>query len=185
LSGDKTRENGFDIFRVGLVRRLSHTHYVAKNATEEGWHLVELKDGKWQCDCKSSEVECTHLYAARLHRATAKLPPEQFDESQLKCRYCGSPDVARCGFRYNARGIACRYRCNECQRKFSIPYVQTNLGDPPSELVWLLDQLGMLVCKLTELLGELNLRLGRSWDNQTEVKQRDVTGPGSMSPKIG
>jgi DNA-directed RNA polymerase subunit RPC12/RpoP len=159
LSEDKSREEGFKIFRNGLVRRLSSTHYVAKNAANEPWCLIELREGRWDCDCKSAEPPCAHLYAAQLQRTTSRLPPDTIEETLLKCRYCSSPDITSCGFRYNARGIARRYRCNDCQRKFSIPHVQGSPGAKPSELVWLLNQLGMLTSKLTELLDELNLRL--------------------------
>ena len=154
---DKVRDEGFEIFKKGLVRRLSSTHYVAKAVSAEAWQLVELKNGKWTCDCKAEG--CVHLYAAQLHRSTSRLQPEPTDESSLKCRYCGSPDVARCGFRYNARGITRRYRCNDCQRKFSIPHVQIDSTSKPIEIVWLLDEVGMLTSKLTELLWDLNLKL--------------------------
>jgi DNA-directed RNA polymerase subunit RPC12/RpoP len=156
---DKVREEGFEIFKKGLVRRLSPTHFVAKASEARGWQIVELHNGKWTCDCELNIDGCVHLYAAQLMRATSKLQPEQVDEAHLKCRYCGSPDISGCGFRYNSHGIARRYRCNDCQRKFSIPHVQGSLGTKPSELVWLLDQLGMLTSKLTDLLEELNMRL--------------------------
>ncbi len=89
---DKVRDEGFEIFKKGLVRRLSSTHYIAKTASTEAWQLVELKNGKWICDCNAEG--CVHLYAAQLNRSTSKLQPEQTNESSLNCRYCGSPDVA-------------------------------------------------------------------------------------------
>ena len=158
MSEDEIREIGFEIFKGNLIRRLSSKHYVVRSKTTEGWHVVEIKQGKWVCDCTSTEDFCQHLYAARLHRSTAKLQPEQFDETNLKCRYCGSPDVAKCGFRYNSRGISRRYYCSDCQRKFSINYVE-NFSKTPSEIVWLLNEVGSLTTKLTDLLYELNLKL--------------------------
>jgi len=154
---DKARAEGFEIFKKGLVRRLSTTHYVAKTVSAEAWQLIELKNGKWNCDCQVDE--CVHLYATQLHRSTSRLQPEQIDERNLKCRYCGSPDVARCGFRYNARGITRRYRCNDCQRKFSIPHALSATNGKPIEVVWLLNEVGMLTSKLLDLLTELNGRL--------------------------
>jgi len=151
---DRVREEGFEIFKKGSVRRLSPTHYVAKTPTAGAWQLVELKNGKWTCDCTTEF--CAHLYAAQLHRSTSRLQPELIDETSLKCRYCGSPDVARCGFRYNTRGITRRYRCNDCQRKFSVPHVQDSAKGRPVELVWLLNEVGMLTSKLTELLTDLH-----------------------------
>jgi DNA-directed RNA polymerase subunit RPC12/RpoP len=156
---DKVREEGFEIFKKGLVRRLSPTHFVAKVSEASGWQIVELLNGRWTCDCGSSPDSCVHLYATQLKRSTSRLQPEQVDEDHLKCRYCGSPDIARCGFRYNARGIARRYRCNDCERKFSIPHFQSSMQTRPSELVWLLNEMGMLTSKLAELLSELNDRI--------------------------
>jgi predicted RNA-binding Zn-ribbon protein involved in translation (DUF1610 family) len=136
------------------VRTTRPTHYVAKTTNTEAWQLIELKNGKWICDCKISE--CVHLNATQLHCSTCKLQPEQIDESNLKCRYCGSPDIARCGFRYNSRGIARRYRCNDCLRKFSIRHIQTEVQAKPSEFIWFMSEIGMLTTKLSDLLSELN-----------------------------
>ena len=152
---DKVREEGFEIFKKGLVRRLSPTHFVAKVSETSGWQVIELRNGRWTCDCESTD-NCVHLYAAQLKRSTSKLESEQVDESNLRCRYCGLPDIAGCGFRYNARGIARRYRCNDCQRKFSIPHIRTDATAKPTELVWLVNEVGMLISKLTDLMDQLN-----------------------------
>jgi DNA-directed RNA polymerase subunit RPC12/RpoP len=157
MLSDEARKEGFEVFRKGLVRRLSPQHYVAKKVTDQGWQVVELKQGKWVCDCGGSNGEwCMHVYAAALQRSTMKLQTEPVDEEHVKCHHCGSPDIARCGFRYNARGIARRYKCNDCQRKFSIPHIQSSTQTKPSELIWLMSEIGMLTSKLTELLSELN-----------------------------
>jgi predicted RNA-binding Zn-ribbon protein involved in translation (DUF1610 family) len=159
MIADEVRKEGFEIFKKGLVRRLSSNHFVAKTASAVGWQIVEIKQGKWICDCGTGDEWCIHLYAAYLHRTTSKIQPEPLDESHLKCRYCGSPDIARCGFRYNARGIARRYRCNDCQRKFSIPHVENTLLAKPAEVLWLVNEVGMLISKLTDLVFELNNRI--------------------------
>jgi hypothetical protein len=161
LSEDAIRNEGFAIFKNGLVRRLSPTHYVVRESTDQAWRLVELKHGRWLCDCDSANRDlCVHLYAAQLHRSTAKLMrDDQVDEAHLKCRYCGSLDVARCGFRYNTRGIARRYFCHDCQRKFSIPHVENTLPGKPAELLWLLNEVGMLISRLTDLVYELEGRV--------------------------
>jgi hypothetical protein len=83
-------------------------------------------------------------------------------------RYCGSPDVARSGFGYNARGIARRYRCNNCQREFSIPHTEAAMNGKPVEIVWLLDEVGLLTAKLTDLLRKLIDKL--------ELPTKDTSG---------
>ena len=132
---DEVHKEGFEVFKQGLVRRLSSNHFVARTAMAVGWQIVEIKEGKWICDCGTGDEWCVHLYAAYLHRTTSKIQPEPLDESRLKCRHCGSPDIARCGFRYNARGIARRYFCHDCQRKFSIPHAENSVTGKPAELV--------------------------------------------------
>lgn len=159
MSEEKIRDQGFTIFKKGLIRRLSPTHYVVKAPAAEAWQLVELRDGKWRCDCEAGESFCAHLYATQLNRSTSKLPPELTDESHLKCRYCGSLDVAGCGFRYGARGISKRFVCHDCLRKFSIPYTNNSAESKPQELAWLLNQVGQLTSKLTDLLQEMNTKL--------------------------
>lgn len=133
----------------------------------EGYRIVELKDGKWICDCfhhaKSGDF-CEHIYAAQLARKAnrsyeTEISPQE--ESSLKCRYCGSPDISRCGFRYNARGISRRYYCHECERKFSIRIVESQqaITSVPAEVMWLLDEVGLQVSRLNELLVRLDSRL--------------------------
>lgn len=44
-------------------------------------------------------------------------------------------------------------------RKFSIPYTNTSVESKPQELTWLLNQVGQLTTKLTDLLQEINVKL--------------------------
>ncbi|MGP8070842.1 MAG: DUF5320 domain-containing protein [Candidatus Bathyarchaeia archaeon] len=159
MSEDNLREEGFAIFKNGSLKRLSPTHYVVKSQESRGWHLIELKEGKWICDCQADGTTCPHLYAAQFHRYTSKEKPEELDEAHLKCRYCNSIDIAGCGFRYGARGISRRFVCHDCLRKFSIPYTNTSAESKPQELAWLLNQVGQLTSKLTDLLQEINAKL--------------------------
>lgn len=159
MTEDKARDEGFAIFKNGALRRLSPTHYVAKSQEGDGWRLMELKEGKWICDCVVDGTTCAHLYAALFHRYASKECKEDLDEAHLKCRYCGSIDIAGCGFRYGARGISCRYLCRDCQRKFSIPYVHASVNNKPNELSWLLNEVGMLITRLTQLVSEMNEKL--------------------------
>jgi hypothetical protein len=61
LSGENFREEGFSIFKNGSLRRLSPTHYVVKSQEGDGWHSIELKDGKWICDWKANVATCPHV----------------------------------------------------------------------------------------------------------------------------
>ncbi len=70
---------------------------------------------------ENGKVAHEHIYASQLARNAQRsfeTEVKQEDEVHLLCRYCGSPDLRKCGFRYNAHGIAHRYYCYQCQRKF-------------------------------------------------------------------
>jgi len=168
-TSDEANRMGYKIFREGAVRRFSPSLFAARREDGEGWFLVELKEGNWVCDCNSTLASgntphCAHVYAALLssamHRVSLEESCETAEEKPLKCRYCGSLDISRVGFRYNARGISRRYLCNECRRKFSVPYVepQAALG-VPSGTLWLLSQVAMLTSKLNDLLRDLDQRV--------------------------
>lgn len=149
-------QKSFELFKANKVKRLTPKQFLVRTQTGVGSFLVELHDGKWVCDCNAELEECEHKYAVRLDAASARFQNEEPDNSKLKCRCCGSPDVTRCGFRYNARGIMRRYVCHDCLRKFSIPYVQNQVTGIPTELGWLLNEVGMLTSRLTQLLSDLN-----------------------------
>jgi len=165
----ETNRLGYRLFREGAVRRFNPSLFAVRREDGEGWFLVELKDGNWVCDCNTALVgsdvqHCAHIYAALLssamHRVSLEESCEMAEEKPLKCRYCGSLDISRVGFRYNARGISRRYLCNECRRKFSVPYVEpTATFGAPSGALWLLSQVAMLTSKLNDLLQELEDRI--------------------------
>jgi DNA-directed RNA polymerase subunit RPC12/RpoP len=160
---DESNKLGYELFHQGSVRRFNPSLFAVRK-DDHCWFMVELKDGRWVCDCNQETDNCPHVYAVLLLAASNRLeseqPDESFQEESIKCRYCGSPDLSACGFRYNARGITRRYLCNECRRKFSVPYVepQATLG-APSGILWLLSQVAMLTSKLNLLLKELDDRI--------------------------
>jgi transposase-like protein len=175
MSIEETPENtldypnklGYNLFRKGAVRRFNPSLFAVRREDDKGWFLVELKEGKWNCDCRVNDETdgyCEHVYAALLSSATdavqSEEPYETAEEKTMKCRYCSSPDISRVGFRYNVHGISRRYLCNQCYRKFSIPYIepQASLG-APSGTLWLLNQIAMLTSKLTDLLKDLDQRI--------------------------
>jgi transposase-like protein len=164
-------QKGFELFKANKVRRINPTHFLVKTENGIGSFVVELQEGKWVCNCNQKLEECEHRYAIRLAAVSQRLQEEPSDDSKLVCRYCGSPDISRCGFRYNAYGISRRLRCNECLRKFSVKYTDSSVG--PSEMTWLIAEVGTVLTKLEELIDrvfitgfgptdELRLKLRRS-----------------------
>jgi hypothetical protein len=151
---------GFQLYTNNLVRSITQGVYAVK-LESGGSNIVENKDGNWKCDCGKLEEECPHIYAAQLMKLTNKDSPQFFD-GPLKCRYCGSPDLRGCGYRYGARGIAHRYFCNECNRKFSIKHRGTNdTSKAPTELLLYLNEVGPNLSRLNDLLDRINKILQR------------------------
>jgi transposase-like protein len=172
-SDDESNKLGYELFREGAVRRFNPTLFAVRK-DDRSWFIVELKEGKWVCDCNEAS-NCAHVYAVLLLSASDRVETEATDEifgdESIKCRYCSSPDISRVGFRYNARGISRRYLCNECRRKFSVPYAepQATLG-APSGTLWLLSQVAMLTSKLNMLLKDLDDRIAASNTVPTHLK---------------
>jgi len=187
---DDANQRGYKIFREGAVRRFNPSLFAVRREDGEGWFLVELKEGTWVCDCNTALASgnaqhCAHIYAALLssamHRVSLEESCETTEEKPLKCRYCGSLDISRVGFRYNARGISRRYLCNECRRKFSVPYVEpeTALG-VPSGTLWLLSQVAMLTSKLNDLLRDLDQRVTSERDSKS-IRSNGTEGADACS----
>lgn len=188
VDGEVGNQLGYRLFREGSVRRFNPCLFAVRREDRKGWYLVELKNGKWVCDCisegsKSAADECAHIYAALLSSATDHIDSEESSETSeerpIKCRYCGSPDISRVGFRYNARGISRRYLCNECRRKFSVPYVEPQgaIG-LPSGTLWLLSQVAMLTSKLNDLLKDLEDRIASHGAGLTTEATPTMKGSG-------
>ncbi len=151
---------GFQFYANKLVRFVVQGVYAVK-LDSGGSLIIENKDGHWICDCGKAEEECPHIYAAQLLRLTIR-NLGQLSDGPLRCRYCGSPDVRGCGVRYGARGIAHRYFCNECKRKFSIKHIEmTNASKAPSELLFYLNEIGLNLLRLNDLLDRVNKSLAK------------------------
>jgi hypothetical protein len=161
---DDLKKKGFELFATdGGVRRITE-NITAVKTDLSGYHVTEFRDSKWHCDCynfKQHET-CEHVYAsqfARNARRSFETEVKQEDEAHLLCRYCGSPDLRKCGFRYNAHGIAHCYYCHQCERKFSIRIVGGAPTKFPQEVVLLLDHVGRLASRLNELITELDSKV--------------------------
>jgi transposase-like protein len=169
---DSRNRLGFQLHANELVRLVADGIYAAK-LESGGSYVIENQDGHWICECGEFEEECPHIYAAQLLRQTIK-HQHQFSQQPLKCRYCGSPDLRGCGFRYNAQSIARRYFCNECHRKFSVKHrsITENAKQDP-ELIFTLTELGNGLTRLNSLLESadrwlLRHSLGSSTPARTE-----------------
>ena len=172
------KQLGFEIYRTGKVKRISSTQFLVKMATAPGWFLAELQGSKWQCDCGTNNDVCEHVFASQLTATAARTQLETKEELSLRCRYCGSPDVSSTGYRYNAYGISRRYKCNECLRKYSIKFVEGREGRVPSETLWLLSEIGMVLNKLEDLIE----KLGKSFLTENATSQQVNVEPPTDAP---
>ena len=180
-------EKGLQLLKASVVTKVSPTLLLVKTQTGEGWHKIELTKGDWTCDCdleKAANGYCPHIYASILYLATSRIEISDEDNpmelATLRCRYCGSVDVSRAGFRYNSRGIVRRIFCSECKRKFSILYTEAQTSTHPSGVLWLLAEISMITSKLSELITGLSEALEsnskRLEGNDSSLSQRTQVG---------
>ena len=63
---DETNQVGYRLFREGSVRRFNPSLFAVRKEDSRGWFLVELKEGKWVCDCNTSDVDDNGCHCTRL-----------------------------------------------------------------------------------------------------------------------
>ena len=113
--------------RGNQIRRISSTHYRVRSQNGNRWYDVLRTEDGWRCSCPDHtyrKVKCKHIYAVEFSLTLrAKILEEgTFVPECLApiCRFCGSDEVVKVGYRKNKHGKVQRYKCKNCGRKFSI-----------------------------------------------------------------
>jgi hypothetical protein len=78
MIADEVRKEGFEIFKKGLVRRLSSNHFVAKTASAVGWQIVEINRANG-----SATAELATNGAFIYTRRTCILQHQRFNQNRL------------------------------------------------------------------------------------------------------
>jgi putative transposase len=121
----------YSLLAQGKVDKISESTYRVWSQTEEGKHYIVVREGlEWKCECADfvfNHVACKHIHAVeqiRLNEQSAFSAEKEVDtreeakSSCLVCKFCGSENVVKRGFRNTEKGKVQRLFCNNCKRKF-------------------------------------------------------------------
>jgi transposase-like protein len=123
----------YSLLAHGKVDKISDFAYRVWSQTEEGMHYVVIREGlEWKCECPDfvlNHVVCKHVHAIeqyRLNEQGVSLSEKEgenlceIEEPVLVCKFCGSENIVKRGYRNTQNGKVQRFFCNDCKRKFII-----------------------------------------------------------------
>lgn len=110
------------------IKRINATTYKVKSQSSDTWYDVthQFKQG-WICSCPDHtfrHLECKHIHAVYIskelrHKIVNNNDVKEIESSnQLSCK-CGSVNVIKIGIRHNKSGNIQRFKCKECNHKWS------------------------------------------------------------------
>jgi len=110
------------------IKRINHVTYKVKSQSSDEWYDVrhEYKHG-WTCTCPDHiyrHVECKHILSVFVskelrHKIVNNNDVKEIETSnELICK-CGSVNVIKIGIRHNKSGNIQRFKCKECNHKWS------------------------------------------------------------------
>jgi len=124
----------YSLLAHGKVDKISDFAYRVWSQTEEGKHYIVVREGlEWKCECPDftfNHVACKHIHAVEQIRLNeqAVSPSEEEGENLCKevespssvCKFCGSENIVKRGYRTTQNGKVQRFFCKDCKRKFIV-----------------------------------------------------------------
>ena len=123
----------YSLLAHGKVDKISDFAYRVWSQTEEGKHYIVIREGlDWKCECPDfalNHVVCKHVHAVEQYRLNEQgvSPSEKEGETVCKeespslvCKFCGSENIVKRGYRNTQNGKVQRFFCNDCKRKFIV-----------------------------------------------------------------
>lgn len=122
----------YSLLAHGKVDKISDFAYRVWSQTEEGKHYIVVREGlEWKCECPDfvlNHVVCKHIHAVEqfsLKERSAFPFRKEVEtvcepEQVLTCKFCGSENTVKRGFRNTQRGKVQRFFCKDCERFFIV-----------------------------------------------------------------
>lgn len=134
MKASNTRKiRAYSLLAHGNVDKISDFAYRVWSQTEEGKHYIVIREGlEWKCECPDfalNHVVCKHIHAVeqiRLNEQAVSLPEKEgenlceVETPVLVCKFCGSENVVKRGYRNTVREKVQRYCCKDCKRFFVV-----------------------------------------------------------------
>jgi transposase-like protein len=126
----------YSLLAQGKVDKISDVTYRVWSQSGNG-HYIVVKEGlEWKCECPDfvlNHVACKHIHAVAQYelnqRSTYSLgseveslyePEIEIEDSVSTCKFCGSENIVKRGYRKTERGKVQRFVCKDCKRFFIV-----------------------------------------------------------------
>jgi len=122
----------YSLLAYGKVDKISDFAYRVWSQSGTGHYIVVREGLEWKCECPDfsiNHVVCKHIHAVEQfslnERKTIPFEKEgeslcELEEPVLVCKFCGSENIVKRGFRSTQRGNVQRFFCKDCKRKFVV-----------------------------------------------------------------
>lgn len=166
ISENPRELRGLAILAMGnQIKRLNASTYRVQSQNGNGSYLVIKEGREWKCECPDHvyrSVVCKHIYTVHFslnlrQRVTSRnLGFEDLCEPETSCKYCGSTKIIKSGQRKNKKGVAQRFLCKECGRRFIVDSGFENMKNNPKIITLALDLYfkGVSLRKITDHLKQ-------------------------------
>ena len=124
----------YSLLAHGKVDKISDSTYRVWSQTEEGKHYIVVREGlEWKCECPDfilNRVACKHIHAVQQIRLNEQVTfpvekegenlCEEVESPEQVCKFCGSENIVKRGYRNTQNGKVQRFFCKDCKRKFIV-----------------------------------------------------------------
>jgi len=122
------------------IDRIDDAHYTVKSQSRDKLHDVVATESGWSCSCDDHQIRktcCKHIHAVeistRIHQKVQDdvvIPEVKIDS----CVQCRSVKIKRNGTRKNKSGNIQRFKCLDCNHRFSINLGFENMRATPDQI---------------------------------------------------
>jgi transposase-like protein len=111
------------------IKRINATNYKVKSQSSDFWYDVTRvpQESKWNCSCPDHifrNLDCKHIQAVLIskelrNKIVTNTDVKQIEaDNELICK-CSSMNVIKIGIRHNKSGNIQRFKCKDCNHKWS------------------------------------------------------------------
>jgi putative transposase len=122
----------YSLLAHNKVDKINDFTYRVWSQSGSGHYIVVREGLEWKCECPDfsiNHVVCKHIHAVEQFSLNERkaIPFEkegeslcEIEESILVCKFCGSQNIVKRGYRNTQKGKVQRLFCKDCNRKFVV-----------------------------------------------------------------
>jgi len=151
MNADNPRElRGLAILAMGnQIKRIDSSTYRVRSQSGNGWYLIARKGLEWVCECPDfvhRHVICKHIHTVQFSlNLRQRVASENLgfgsvsSEEVSACKYCGSTNVIKRGFRKKKGCRVQRFSCKDCGKRFVLEEAFERMKSTPQIITVALD----------------------------------------------